>query len=207
MDALDKIKQWMYYFIIGVISLISLIFLPMLGSTVGLGWNIPNTTVGWIVWISTKIIVSIINVLIFHSFMQQGKLNVKNHPRYIEAQDILRGIKLKNYIPRSPKEWNRKQYGVKGITIFIWTALATVALSQAILSYDWVTMLTYLFTIILGLIFGVLQMKVAEEYWTEEFWKYAKMIEEEYNSGRVLKNDIKNCLKNFNKNIKEIKWQ
>lgn len=40
-------------------------------------------------------------------------------------------------------------------------------------------MLTYLFTIIMGLIFGILQMKRAEEYWTDEFWKYAKMIEEQ----------------------------
>lgn len=74
----DKVKQWMYYFIIGIISLIALCFLPMIGSTIGLGWNIPNTTAGWIVWISVKCIVAALNVLIFHCFMQQAKVNVKD---------------------------------------------------------------------------------------------------------------------------------
>ena len=52
----------------------------------------------------------------------------------------------------------------------------TVALTQAILSFDWMSMLTYLFTIVMGLIFGVLQMKTAEEYWTNEFWQYAQQV-------------------------------
>lgn len=175
---MDKVKQWMYYFLIGIISFVALLFLPMIGSQVGLAWAIPNTTVGWIVWVVTKLIIAVINILIFYSFMQQAKINVKNDPKYIEANEILGRIKIKNYIPRSPKQWTTKQYSVKGVTIFLTTALATVALTQAILTFDWLSMITYLFTIIMGLIFGVLQMKSAEEYWTDEFWKYAKMIEE-----------------------------
>lgn len=46
---MDKVKQCLNYIVIGIVSLIALVFLPMLGSTVGLGWNIPNTTVGWVV--------------------------------------------------------------------------------------------------------------------------------------------------------------
>lgn len=175
---MDKIKQWMYYFIIGIVSLVALVFLPMIGSEVGLAWSIPNTTVGWIVWVAIKLIVASINVLIFHSFMQQAKLNVKNDDHYKEANLILGRVKIKNYVPRSPAKWNAQQYGKKGTTIFITTTLATVALTQAILTFDWVSMLTYLFAIIMALILGVLQMKKAEEYWTEEFWKYAKLIEE-----------------------------
>lgn len=175
----DKVKQWMYYFIIGIISLVALIFLPMIGSTVGLGWNIPDTVVGWIVWIAVKLIVAAINVLIFHSFMQQAKLNVKNNEKYTEANEILGRMKIKKFIPRAPKVWNAQQYGKKGTMIFITTGLATIALTQAILTFDWIAMLTYLFTIIMGLIFGVLQMKSAEEYWTNEFYKYALMVKEE----------------------------
>lgn len=178
---MEKVKLYMYYFIIGIVSLVALVFLPMLGSTIGLGWNIPNTVVGWIVWVTTKVIVATLNVLIFHSFMQQAKINVKNDPKFIEAKEILGKIKIKKYVPRSPQKWNSQQYGKKGTMIFISTALATVALTQAILSFDYVSMLTYLFTIIMGLIFGVLQMKSAEDYWTNEFWKYAKMIENKEN--------------------------
>lgn len=179
LDLGAKVKQSMYYFIIGIISFIALVFLPMIGSSVGLGWNIPDTTVGWIVWIAVKIIVAAINVLIFHSFMQQAKLNIKDNPSYVEARDILVKVKVKNVIPRSPKSWNFQQYMKKGTTIFFTTGLATIALTQALLTFDWMSMLTYLFTIIMGLIFGVLQMKSAEEYWTDEYYRYALMVKEE----------------------------
>lgn len=198
--AVDKIKQWMYYFIIGIISLIALTFLPMIGSTIGLGWNIPNTMVGWIVWVAVKIIVAVINVLIFHSFMCQAKLNVKDNKKYKEANEILGKIKIKNFIPRSPKKWNTQQYTKKGTMIFITTALATVALTQAILTFDWIAMLTYLFTIIMGLIFGVLQMKSAEEYWTDEFWKYAIMVKEQQEEAeRKTKEELALAQENSNK--------
>lgn len=177
--ALDKLKQWMYYFIIGIISFIALVFLPMIGTTIGLGWNVPNTTVGWIVWVATKLTISVINILIFHSFMCQAKINIHDDPKYVEARDILQTIKIKEYVPRSPSKWNGQQYGKKGTIVFITSALAVVAFTQAILQFDWVSMLSYLFTILMGLIFGVLQMKKAEEYWTDEFWKYAIMIREQ----------------------------
>ena len=175
---MDKIKQWVYYFIIGIVSMIALCFLPMIGSSVGLGWNTPNTLVGWIVWIVVKLIVAVLNVLIFHCFMLQAKINIKENEKYVEAQEILRTNNKKEFAPRSPHIWNRQQYGQKGITIFITTALSTVALTQAMLTFDWMSMLTYLFTIIMGLIFGVMQMKTAEDYWTDEFWQYAKQTKE-----------------------------
>lgn len=176
---MDKFKQWMYYIIIGIVSMIALCFLPMIGSTAGLGWNIPNTVVGWIVWVVVKIIVAILNVLIFHCFMMQAKVNIKDDKNYKEALEILTLNNIESNTPRGPEAWNKEQYGKKGVTIFITTALSTIALTQAMLTFDWMAMLTYLFTIILGLIFGVLQMKTAEEYWTNEFWQYAKKVEKD----------------------------
>lgn len=173
---MDKIKQWMYYFIIGIVSMIALCFLPMIGSNVGLGWNLPNTVVGWIVWITVKVIVAVLNVLIFHCFMLQAIINIKEHKKYQEAREILRLTDQKDFIPRSPAAWNKQQYGQKGVTIFITTALSTIALTQAMLTFDWMAMLTYLFTIIMGLIFGIMQMKTAEDYWTDEFWQYAQQV-------------------------------
>lgn len=171
---MEKIKQWMYYIVIGIVSLIALCFLPMVGSTVGLGWNLPNTVVGWLVWILVKAVVAALNVTIFHCFMLQAKINIADNTYYKEARDILRLIEDKEFIPRSPAEWTKKQYGQKGVTIFITTGLSTIALTQAVLSFDWISMLSYLFTIIMGLIFGIFQMKTAEEYWTNEFWQYAQ---------------------------------
>ena len=176
---MDKVKQYLNYIIIGIVSLIALVFLPMLGSTVGLGWNVPDTTVGWVVWVAVKLIVATLNVLIFHCFMQQAKINVKDNENYKRAREILVKQKEKEILPKSPSKWNSQQYIKKGSTIFTTTALSTIALTQAILSFDYVSMLTYLFTVVMGLIFGILQMKTAEEYWTDEYLQYALMIERE----------------------------
>ena len=178
-EAREKAKQNMYYILIGIISFISVAFLPMVGSTVGLGWKLPDTPTGWVVWAISRLIIATINVLIFYSFMEQAKLNVAKDPHYIEATEILLKAKKADHTPRSPKKWQALQYGKRGTKIFISSALSVVALGQAILSFDWVSMLAFIFTIAMGIVFGILQMKKAEAYWTDEFYRYALMIKEE----------------------------
>ena len=168
-----KARQNIYYIIIAIISFITVAFLPMVGSTVGLQWNLPDTTVGWIVWAVTRLVISIINVLLFYSFMEQAKLNVKDNERYKEANEILLKSKKKEHEPKSPSKWQAEQYGKKATKIFLGSAMSVVAFGQAILSYDWVSMLSYIFTLAMGLIFGVMQMKKAETYWTTEYYAYA----------------------------------
>ena len=178
----QTLKQGMYYIIIAVISFISVVFLPMLGTTLGLGWKLPDTTAGWVVWGASRAIVATINVLLFHSFMEQAKLNIKDNERYKEARDILVKVKKKEHKPKSPAQWNAAQYGKKGTTIFLSSAMSVVAIGQAVLSYEWATALAYLFTLGMGIIFGIMQMKKAETYWTTEYYEYAlmrKRMEEE----------------------------
>lgn len=181
---MEKAKLWLNYIIIGVVSLIALIFFPMIGSTVGLGWNTPTTVVGWIVWTVIKVLVAILNIIIFHCFMCQAKINIKDNAQYIEARKILKELENKNFVPMAPNKWVRRQYGFKGTSIGVLTAISTIALSQAILTFDWVAMLTYFFTVIMGIVFGVLQMKSAEEYWTEEYYEYALYIQKQQNSNK-----------------------
>ena len=88
-DVLNKFRTNLYYWIIGIISLIALFFLPALGSSVGIGLALPTTIAGWIVYISTKVIIAIINILIFHCFRLQGKLNISKDPDYIQAKNLL----------------------------------------------------------------------------------------------------------------------
>ena len=178
-EARDKAKQNMYYILIGIISFISVAFLPMVGSTVGLGWKLPDTPTGWVVWAISRLIIATINVLIFYSFMEQAKLNIAKDPHYIEATEILLKAKKADHTPRSPQKWQALQYGKRGTKIFISSAMSVVALGQAILSFDWVSMLAFIFTIAMGVVFGILQMKKAEAYWTDEFYRYALMIKEE----------------------------
>ena len=178
----QTLKQGMYYIIIAVISLISVVFLPMVGTTLGLGWKLPDTTAGWVVWGVSRAIVATINVLLFHSFREQAKLNIKDNEHYKEAREILVKVKKKEHKPKSPAQWNAAQYGKKGTTIFLSSAMSVVAIGQAVLSYEWATALAYLFTLGMGIIFGIMQMKKAETYWTTEYYEYAlmrKRMEEE----------------------------
>lgn len=170
-----KWQTYQNYILIAIVSVVSLFFLPMLGSSIGLAFTLPNTAAGWLVYVSSKLLVAALNVIIFHCFILQAKVNAKDNPHFQEANEILRRIVPdKELAPRSPRQYFAATYGKKGTTIFITTAIAAVGLTQAVLTFDWVSMLTYLFTILMGLIFGVLQMNQTEIYWTEEYYKYAK---------------------------------
>lgn len=175
----DKLNQYTYYIIIIVVSLFALLFLPMLGSEVGVGIKYPDTIAGQVVYWTTKVIVAILNVLIFDSFVKQAKVNIRNHPNYIQANDILMRTRTKVVNPRSPKKMYAEVYSKKGTSIFASTFLGLIALTQAVLTFDYVSMLTYLFTITMGIIFGVLQMKKTEIYWIEEYLLYAQKVEKE----------------------------
>ena len=177
----DFYDKYINYFLIGVVSFIALIFLPFIGSEAGLKISIPDTTAGWIVFILTKIIVAVINVLIFHCFVQQAEVRVKDNEKYKEACEILDRIKLKEIVYLSPQEFYRKEYGKKGVTIAITSVLSAFGLAQAVLTWDGLTFLTYLFTIILGLIFGILEMAKVEGYLTTDLWHYALRAQEAQN--------------------------
>ena len=191
-NAKDRIKQNLYYVIIGIISFLSVAFLPMVGSTIGLEWKLPDTTAGWVVWVVSRLIIATINVLIFYSFMEQAKLNVKDNAHYIEAREILYKNKKKEHEPQSPQKWQALQYGKKGTTIFISSALSVVALGQAMLTFDWVAMLAYVFTIALGVILGIMQMKKAEAYWTGEIYEYALKKQQEQDTATAEDKEIIN---------------
>ena len=45
-DVINKAKLYTYYIIIGVVSLIALVFLPMIGSTADMGFKVPDSAVG-----------------------------------------------------------------------------------------------------------------------------------------------------------------
>ena len=165
-------KMYLYYGLIFLLSLCMLIFLPMLGSTGDLGYNLPQTKIGWIVFVVTKTVVAVINLLIFHCFICQAKLNIKDDPKFIEANEIL-GKLQSEVLPRSPRKFFTKEYSVKGTTTFLFSALSVIALTNAILCFDWIAFLTYILTLIMGIIFGVLEMKKVELFWTEEYLAYA----------------------------------
>lgn len=169
-------NNYLYYGLIFILSMITLFAVPMLGSEAGLQWNIPTTTAGWIVWTISNICASTLNVLMFHSFIKQAKVNVKDDPNYLEANRLLQENEIIEVeTPLSPRAWHGKQYKNKGISLFVFTLLGTIGLGQAILMFDGAKFLSQIIVLLTGLVFGVLQMKTTEEYWTVQYLDYAKM--------------------------------
>lgn len=180
---MNKWSQYMYYAIIAVLSVIMLVFLPMLGTEIGLQWEVPDTKAGWIVWVLAKLSSAGFNVMIFHCFNLQGLQNIKKNPDYIAAREILVSTKGKlTDDPRSPAQYNRDIYLKKGISIFLTTLLGAIGLGQAILTFDPLQFIIQLVSLAVGLIFGFLQMRATEEYYTQEYFDYAKKVKEESKS-------------------------
>lgn len=173
----EKFNKYIYYVIIFCVSLISIIVFPLLSSDVDLELNLPNTAIGWIVYVGSALATAIVNMMIFYSFMNQAKINVADNERHKEANQILLDLAIKHpkksKLPRSPKKWNESQYTKKGITLFIGSCLSCFVFTNAVLTYNLTILLTYSFTVLFAIFFGIFQMKTAEKYWTDEYYKYA----------------------------------
>ena len=177
-NAEKRVQDYLYYFMIAVVSLCAMFVIPCFGSTVGMEWNFPNSVVGWIVFITSKLTVAIVNILIFHGFIKQSRINIRDNPAYLEAMQILNDVGRKTYTPRSLAEINKKEYGHKMITIFISSMFSAFSFSQAILTFDITSLISYSITVLFGIIFGLLEMKKYEDYYTHEFVDYAKYVQE-----------------------------
>lgn len=175
MAGRDFINRYLYYALIFVLSAVCLFFLPMLGTEMGMAFVLPNTVIGWVIFIVSNLCSATLNVLMFHFFIKQGKVNIKQDPAYIAANELLQEIEPQ-YVEKalSPREWHRKQYRNKGISIFVFTVVGTISFGQAILVFDLVKFLSQAITLIFGLVFGFMEMKAVEEFWTVEYPDYAR---------------------------------
>lgn len=169
----DQLNQHIYYVLIFLLSAIALFVAPLFGSNLGLTLAFPQTKAAWVVYITVKLFVALINVLLFHCFVRQAKLNIKDDPRFIEAQTIMGKLRQNVSHARSPHTYFGQLYRRKGSTIFVTTLLSAVVLTNVILTWDITSLVTYATTVIMGLIFGVMKMKDVEVYWTEEYYVFA----------------------------------
>lgn len=175
----------LWYGIIGVLSFAVLVFFPMIGSGLPLNLNLPSTPIGWVVDIFSKLAVAAINICIFHSFMEQGKLNVSGFWKKLMADEILQRVKrAKISIPMSPEQWMTREYKSKGISIAITSVLSCIVLSQVVLTFDIVVFISFLLTLLIGLVFGVMQLFKSETYWSQEYYEYALYMLEQFNLNR-----------------------
>lgn len=174
----EAFKNYKNYGIIIVLTLVTVTLFPLLGTQVGMEANYPTTVVGWIVWSVTKIALCVDNIFIFQAFVDQAELNVQYEPRYIEAREIVRKYRIGKYRPMSPEERRRKMFSKK-VIITVLTSLISVALTEAILKYNFADLIAYTISMIMAIVFGILSMADQEKYWVEEFYDYAINIRDE----------------------------
>lgn len=167
------------YIIIAILSLAAVFFLPFLGTSIGLGFVIPNTAAGWVVYIITKLCIVIINLLIFDQFMKRAKVNAATSPYFQEAEQILRTHTPDDEPVLPAATYIRSMYRSKMVSTAIFTILGVFGFTNAILTFDLVAMMSYVFTIVIGLVFGWISMTEAEVIWIEKHYKYAKQVEKD----------------------------
>lgn len=185
-DLKGTLNKYFWMVMVAVCSLCSLIFLPLVGGDIEkIGFYFPTTAAGWILWCTTKAIVTALNLVIFTCFSRQGKANSKKHPNKLKADELLNKIKDPRIKPaRSPEKFTAGIYGKKLITIMLFTLLSTFAFEQAIIGYDWQNALIYGFTIGMGCVMGLINMRTVEIYWTEEYLEYAQQQVQKNNENK-----------------------
>ena len=191
------------YLLVGIVSLISVIVVPLLGTDFGTTIIIPNTWGGFAIWLCTRFTVVVVNLLIFDAFIKQAKINVKDDERYKSAVLKLNTIKEEaGIIPRSPEKFNKQQWRKKGTSLAISSILSSFLLTECIVNFDLTNFLTYLFTIGGAVAFGYLTMMNNEDYWTTEFPIYVDILSEKVlNSSDVSSNVKSNVNLNENYNV------
>lgn len=172
-----------YFIIIVLVSLISVVVPPLfmgcLSSDIGLAF--PKTIESWILWGIMNASIAICNISILVLFKLQARKNSSSNKNFIEANEILhrRSGRKEVLIPRSPAKMNAEDYSKKILAILITTFTSSITLTSLILSFDWMTLLACLISIIITLCVSWITMIRNEEYWCEEYLLYAKWIDKE----------------------------
>lgn len=189
----EKFSLNFYYCLIFLLSLLVMtvapMFTPNANTDLGITTIFPHSVIGWAIYVCTKVFVGVVNLLLFHCFVKQAKLNIKDNEKYIAACKIYEMYHPKEYNPRGPKQYFGQLYRKKGIMIFLTSMLSAVVLTNAILSFDVTAFVTYCMTIVMGLVFGILKMKEVETYWTGEFYDAAMQLQNKYNKQEDFSNE------------------
>lgn len=198
----ESINKYAYYIMILLIALLAVFVPPLcLGAISGdFSLAFPTTPSAWVVWgiVNGSSIIANISILVL--FKLQAKKNCLEHPNYIKAVEILDEVSKVNqvYIPRSPGQMDIEEYVKKVIFIILFTLGSFIAISNLIISFDILTLISTLISMITTLIVSWTSMLNNEEYWTKEYLMYA-----EYIKNKTLEESLKTAEKEESEKEKE----
>lgn len=183
--AYDKFKQYRYYLVIIIASLVGLVLIPALKVSDGqVTLAFPESQVEWIIWGITRLCVMALSLTIFISFVNQGHERATYTSEYRTANNIMISLNLvkKGVIkdPIDPHKWERTTKAKKVGSLMFWSLLTFVAFGQLVLNFDVTTFLSYLVTIGMGITFGILSMYETQDMWSIGYLEFAKWSKEKY---------------------------
>ena len=177
-------EKYIYYAVIVVLTLVAITFLPLIGldQQGQINFNAPANVMGWLIWGVSKGCICVVNCLIFHFFVLQGKDNIKDDSRFIDGLKRLNKYRIKDHKPISPFTLERSAYLKKGGTVLLTTALSLFALPSLVLQFSLVSFLSVLFSMIMAIAFGIMAMRETEKRWTVQLQEYVDYIDSITNS-------------------------
>ena len=186
-------EKYIYYAVIVVLTLVAITFLPLIGldQQGQINFNAPATVMGWLIWGVSKGCICVVNCLIFHFFVLQGKDNIKDDSRFIDGLKRLNKYRIKDHKPISPFTLERNAYLKKGGTVLLTTALSLFALPSLVLQFSLVSFLSVLFSMIMAIAFGIMAMRETEKRWTVQLQEYVDYIDSITNSNSGVDMDSK----------------
>ena len=174
----DWFNKWLPLILILFLQGISLICLPMFNfsseNNEFFKWHNPE----WYEWLFT-IITEVLTFTTFIGFSIQGKLNVKDDARKLEADKILGKLKIKEVKPQSPKSFESKAYISKGIMVSITTISTCILIPIISIDFNVATLIALAISSMTSIVSGILNMKRFEDYYTHEYVRYAESKEAE----------------------------
>lgn len=110
----EKLSLNFYYCLIFLLSLLVMtvapMFTPSANTDLGISAIFPHSVIGWAIYVCTKVFVGVVNLLLFHCFVKQAKINIKDNEKYIAARKIYDMYHPKEYNPRGPKQYFGQLY-------------------------------------------------------------------------------------------------
>lgn len=185
-----------YFIIIALISMLAVfippLFMGCLSSDIGLAF--PKTLEGWILYAILNGSTAIANISLLVLFKLQAKKNARKNENFKRANEILNKLagKKEVFIPRSPAKLDAGDYTKKILAIIASTLTASITLTSLILSFDWMSLLSCLISIIITLCISWITMINNEIYWTEEYILYAEMIEKKQKESAKINEEKQN---------------
>ena len=191
-----------------VLSLVAMFLVPLLGSYATGKALYPEDTIGWIIYFTSAIAVSVCSLMIYLALHNQGKLNVRDEEEYKKAKELhlknFERMNGKEVIPVDPFKWEKKTKLQKGIFQTLGIFLGLLGFGLAVLTWNNSQFISSCISIVMAISFGLVHMGDVERMFTEGWLEWELYVEKKLNE-RDKKAEIKDFEEKLNQDNDFIK--